>query len=717
MKNIFIRLIFFTHLLSVSITVIAQNNHVDSLKKVLATEKEDTSKVYTLCALSWATWKDSVAQLQYAQDALHLAQKTSFIKAQAVAYRSLSIYYAIHKNPDSALRNAFISVKLHEDINDKPGTAFMYKYIGDYYDNPLSNLPQSLVYLYKALKLYEELEDKKSIAYCLYQIGAHNYWLENYDESFKNYQQCLQLSKQLNYAQGIIESNFYIGNYFSVKKNYRESLKYDSITLRIADSLSDKAGIAGAHSGIGINLEKLSENEANKALSKSYLNDAIKNYLIAMDFYKDFDIGSVGDTYSRLGKAYTELHNFPEAKKYFQLAVQTGNDIVGADNLKTAYEGFSKLDSLEGNYADAYKHYKLFITYRDSVFNEKNTKKIVQSQMQYDFDKKEATAKAAQDIKDAETKRIKNQQYFAIGALGIVVLAVIIIALIQFRNNKQKQKANNLITKQKQQVEATLTELKSTQSQLIQSEKMASLGELTAGIAHEIQNPLNFVNNFSEVNKELIEELKQEAKSGNNNEVIAIANDISANEEKINHHGKRADAIVKGMLQHSRSSSGVKESTDINTLADEYLRLAYHGLRAKDKDFNAEIETDFDNLIGKINIIPQDIGRVLLNLYNNAFYAVNEKKKTADANYEPTVSVVTKKSGNQISITVKDNGNGISQKVVGKIFQPFFTTKPTGQGTGLGLSLSYDIIKAHGGEIRVNTSEGEFTEFIIQLPA
>jgi signal transduction histidine kinase/ligand-binding sensor domain-containing protein len=266
------------------------------------------------------------------------------------------------------------------------------------------------------------------------------------------------------------------------------------------------------------------------------------------------------------------------------------------------------------------------------------------------------------------------------------------------------------------QLQSSIENLKATQSQLIQSEKMASLGELTAGIAHEIQNPLNFVNNFSEVNSELIAEMKQEIDIGNLPEVKTIANSIDENERKINFHGKRADAIVKGMLQHSRSSAGVKEQTDINALADEYLRLAYHGLRAKDKDFNATIHTEFDSTIGKINIIHQDIGRVLLNLYNNAFYAVNEKMKSGEAGYEPTVSVSTKKADNKIIITIHDNGNGIPQKVVDKIFQPFFTTKPTGQGTGLGLSLSYDIVKTHGGEIKVNTGEAEFTEFVVQLP-
>ena len=285
---------------------------------------------------------------------------------------------------------------------------------------------------------------------------------------------------------------------------------------------------------------------------------------------------------------------------------------------------------------------------------------------------------------------------------------VLFISFILFRNNRQKQKTNKVLEK-------TLSDLKSTQTQLIQSEKMASLGELTAGIAHEIQNPLNFVNNFSEVNQELISEMIEEVEKGNTAEVKAIAKDIKENEEKINHHGKRADAIVKGMLQHSRSSSGVKEPTDINALCDEYLRLSYHGLRAKDKSFNAKFETDFDNSIGNINIISQDIGRVVLNLLTNAFYAVDEKKKSGIENYEPTVSISTKKINDKIEIRVTDNGNGIPQKVLDKIFQPFFTTKPTGQGTGLGLSLSYDIVKAHGGEIKVEAKEGEGTAFTIQL--
>ena len=262
----------------------------------------------------------------------------------------------------------------------------------------------------------------------------------------------------------------------------------------------------------------------------------------------------------------------------------------------------------------------------------------------------------------------------------------------------------------------TLQELTITQQQLIQSEKMASLGELTAGIAHEIQNPLNFVNNFSEVNTELIDDMKVEIDKGNLGEAKAIANDIKENEQKINHHGKRADAIVKGMLQHSRASSDKKEPTDIIALADEYLRLSYHGLRAKDKSFNATMQTHFDDEIGMVDIVSQDIGRVLLNLFTNAFYSVAEKKKQQMEGYQPTVTVTTKKINGVISISVKDNGLGIPQKVIDKIYQPFFTTKPAGQGTGLGLSMSYDIIKAHGGEVKLETKEGEYAEFIITLP-
>jgi signal transduction histidine kinase len=281
---------------------------------------------------------------------------------------------------------------------------------------------------------------------------------------------------------------------------------------------------------------------------------------------------------------------------------------------------------------------------------------------------------------------------------------------------QERLKVSQRELEQAREIEKAYHQLKSTQTQLVQAEKMASLGELTAGIAHEIQNPLNFVNNFAEVNTELNAEGRDALKSGNLEGAEEILRLLADNNEKILQHGKRADGIVKGMLQHSRSSAGVKELTDINALCDEYLRLAYHGMRAKDKSFNADFGFTPDPSLGKINVVPQDIGRVTLNLINNAFYAVHEKKKQVGEGYEPKVMVSTRMVDATVIISVKDNGKGIPQRILDKIFQPFFTTKPTGEGTGLGLSLSYDIVKAHGGEIKVESKEGEGTEFTVSLP-
>ncbi|MDO9373685.1 MAG: ATP-binding protein [Ferruginibacter sp.] len=297
------------------------------------------------------------------------------------------------------------------------------------------------------------------------------------------------------------------------------------------------------------------------------------------------------------------------------------------------------------------------------------------------------------------------------------------------KNIQQEQEKQQILAAQNEVLETqvshrttelreSLENLKNTQAQLIQSEKMASLGELTAGIAHEIQNPLNFVNNFSEVTTELLGEMKAELVSGNTGEAIAIANDLEQNLQKINHHGKRADSIVKGMLQHSKQTSGLKEATDINALCDEYLRLSFHGFKAKDDLFNATINTDFDTSIGKTNLVPQAMGKALLNLFNNALYAVNEKGKAQiNDGYQPTIKVSTRKLGDRIEISIEDNGDGIRQKIADKIFQPFFTTKPAGQGTGLGLSLAYDIVtKEHLGQITINKGNTNNTEFLIQIP-
>jgi signal transduction histidine kinase len=371
----------------------------------------------------------------------------------------------------------------------------------------------------------------------------------------------------------------------------------------------------------------------------------------------------------------------------------------------------AELYKAKGQLDSAYKYLRLSVTIKDSLYN---SDKVRQFQT---LGFNEASRRQQLEQQSREAKQEYETKIKIYGLISVIT-GFGILAFVLYRNNKHKQKANALLQIQNQEIETTLKELKTTQTQLIQSEKMASLGELTAGIAHEIQNPLNFVNNFSEVNIELLDEMQQEIKKGNATDALEISDDIKQNLQKTAHHGHRADAIVKSMLQHSRKNTGQKEATDVNALVDEFLRLSYHGLRAKDKSFNAVLETHFDPNLGKLNIVNQDISRVFLNLFNNAFYAVNEKRKSADGAYEPTVQVTTTKTNNGVEIKVRDNGTGIPEKVLEKIYQPFFTTKPTGEGTGLGLSLSYDIItKGHGGQLKVETKEGEFSQFIIYLKA
>jgi two-component system NtrC family sensor kinase len=479
-----------------------------------------------------------------------------------------------------------------------------------------------------------------------------------------------------------------IGMVYYNMGNNDSALYYSSEALRRIDNTPGVGNQSSVFANIGsiYSLKKmpdsaqkyfaLARNLANSTLSSRYIN------IIYVSFAEYFN----------------RMKQYDSAAYYYKKAV----DIVsGTEMNNLVLKPAKKLTEYYQNInADStVKYWKVYSAANDSVNSIRTNQQIQMLTFEED-----------QRKRDIEAAQVAYQNKVRTGLLLVGLALFSLVAIILYINNRQKQKTNS-------KLEKTLIELKSAQSQLIQSEKMASLGELTAGIAHEIQNPLNFVNNFSEINKELLAEAFEELGKGDIEEAKSILNDVSVNEEKINHHGKRADAIVKGMMQHSRTSGLIKEPTDINKLTDEYLRLAYHGLRAKDNSFNATLHTDFDESIGNINIIPQDIGRVVLNIVNNAFHAVNEKKKSGVENYEPVVSIGTRKDGGNVLISVKDNGNGIPQKILDKIFQPFFTTKPTGQGTGLGLSLSYDIVKAHGGEIKVKSEEGVGSEFTLILKA
>jgi len=554
------------------------------------------------------------------------------------------------------------------------------------------DIPTGLDFFFQGLQFAEDNNDEYAGARFLINIGHIYRDLEDYDNAMDYYKRANEITQA---EHDEATSGFLLWNIGNINKK----LNHPDSALFYKRKAYDKLKLSKLHNGYEFMMMGDMEFEfGNHSLAFDYLRKSIEvsrrlkigfhevfAYITIAEFFRDLNQPDSCIYYAMKGLAFARVGSF-------QIKILEASKILSA-----LYESRDIKEAL---------HYrKIADSAYENLFGARkvqNLQKIVTREQERQ--------------RRIETENIAYQNKLKQYALMAGLIIFSFIAFILYRNNKNKQKVNKAMA-------ATLSDLKATQSQLIQSEKMASLGELTAGIAHEIQNPLNFVNNFSEVNAELIEELKEERKKeirdfANEDDIL---NDIKENEQKISHHGKRADSIVKGMLQHSRKSTGEKELTDINALADEYLHLTYHGMRARDKSFNATIRTDFDNSIGKININPQDIGRVLLNLYNNAFYAVNLKNKSAFDKaiaglYEPTVSISTKKMGDNVEITVSDNGNGIPEKILDKIFQPFFTTKPTGQGTGLGLSLAYDIVKAHGGEIRVETKDNGGTMFIIHLP-
>ncbi len=601
------------------------------------------------------------------------------------------------------------------------------------------NYPEALNKFYESLNTAEAIGNKTLAGATLNNIAIVHFHQGNFDEAEADYKKRLALAEEMLDSSSMSLAYNGIGEVNLQRKNLPVALH----NLVIANNLASKINDPEMLLTTSLSLAEIyyESDSLQKAVSlfdsalvlstKKGNSTLICNALIGL-----------AKARNRQGKVQQALDNALEA-------LQRAEKMGQVQLIRDASQIVSAIYEARGDALPSLQYYKLYKKNSDSLNSHESRRAVAIEKASYEFSKKEAAFK----------RKTSQQNWLIFTAFsGLLFLAIILWVISRSRKklnlaNKDLQLKNSIIGAQKIDAEETLQKLKDTQKQLIQSEKMASLGELTAGIAHEIQNPLNFVNNFSEVSTEMIDELKAERLKPNaerNDELQdEILNDIASNLEKINHHGKRADSIVKGMLQHSRKSSGVKVLTDINKLADEYLRLSYHGLRAQDKTFYADYKTNFDESIGTVNIVVQDIGRVLLNLINNAFYAcaertqieatertqieATERSRSAlpppeniginsggfkDPPYkrEPTVWVTTQKKGNNVLISVKDNGPGIPQKNLDKIFQPFFTTKPTGQGTGLGLSLSYDIIKAHGGDIKVETKEGEGTEFVIQLP-
>jgi signal transduction histidine kinase len=677
---------------------------------------KDTAIEYTIEA-----YRDQILSDKWTMLATNQQDTTRVISQIALSsvYGQFPEWY----NFDSALYYNNQALSTLQRIKDDPALQGwirnQYKNGRVFNQNIMAILQQSLGNYSKALELRldnlidaEKARDTAAIINVLWGVSNLNWFMRDYHTQIAYGRKILQFANRIKgdaYFGGQMTGNLTIAIGYTALKQFDSALYYAGATHKMAVDLKNSYFFCAAGQLLG-----------DISLAKGKTDVAFEYYHSVLPIsFSSYAVDALLYTLQGLSRVHDSKGNLDSALYYGKRSLDfiSDNQILYKSfgynpNVLTAdFTPFmAELHKKKGQNDSAYYYLKLSAVLRDSIFT---MDKIAQFQnLTYNEslrkEKEKAQLKAAQDqfIQSAKTQLM---------VFGLLILFA--AAFYFFWNNLQRKKANSKLESQKNEIEKTLSALKVTQNQLVQSEKMASLGELTAGIAHEIQNPLNFVNNFSEVNRELLAEMKNEMSAGNYDEAALIANDVISNEEKITEHGKRADSIVKNMLQHSRVSMGQKEKVDINALADEYLRLSYHGLRAKDKTFNAHLKTVFDDKVGHPEVIPQDIGRVMLNLYNNAFFAVAQKSKTAPSGYEPTVTVTTLKTGNTVSIKVTDNGAGIPASLKDKIFQPFFTTKPSGQGTGLGLSLSYDIItKGHGGELLMESVPGEGTVFEIRLP-
>ena len=673
-------LCFVAHLCVVAQPQGFSNTLLDSLEKRLATLPNDTNRVNTLTKIAVIYSNTNVEKsILLGEEALKLSRKLNYAEGLRKILAPLSFQYSISGQWAKGLELALEGKE---------------RYKNDLY--ALGN------YINMAKLAYEKQGDYKR---CLEECHENIRMFKNHPEiafnpvhKWATYMTASQMfSKEQQADSALIYAFKCLSCAQSIKFNATHFVGYAHNTIGIGYLAQNKPDSAIAHLHIMHSAMEQTNNPFTLQETQIYLANAMqmKGVLDSMHYY---------------------------AKTAYDGAAKMGNDVNEMNAALILSEYFEKIDPIKSLF-----YLKNHNAIKEKLFTQDQTNK------RYFLESEQRNKLAELEKKEINTKNRIRQNTLLVGLFTLILLAGVLIY-----TNRRKKLLNDKLNQQKLQIESqnqdlvnsglelalknsaletTLADLRITQAQLIQSEKLASLGELTAGIAHEIQNPLNFVNNFAEVSAEMLGEMKEEIKAGNTSEVIAIADDLEQNLNKINHHGQRASSIVKGMLEHSRASTGVKEPTDINALADEYLRLAYHGLRAKDNNFNVTMETHFDPSLPKIEVIPQDINRVLLNLINNAFYAVNEKAKSGIKSYQPTVTVNTIKMGDAIEISIKDNGNGVPEAIKDKIFQPFFTTKPTGQGTGLGLSLSYDIItKGHGGSIHVVSSTGEGSEFILNLP-
>jgi len=642
----------------------------------------DSTEVNRLLQLSKDNFGEAPEKaITLAEKARVLADSIKYYPGVALALKNIGIAYYYQGMDVEALEYWKKSFETYKSIGDVVGESNILNNIGAIYFNQGDDA-KALEYYLQSLTLAEKTGDKLRILTALNNIGGvYNNKPATKDKALSYFLKALPLSEAQDDKEAFGTTAVNIGEIYYENNN-------DSLALLYFDK-SEKAFNDSENSPYVYN-----------AIGKVYYRKGLFNLAIAyhkkalaiaekLNGNQDIVQSLLG-----LGNAYIGDGVRNKGLSYLSRAEKIATEYTFNKELKDIYEKLAAEYSINKDYKNAYIYQTRFSNIKDTLYNIETDQKLGSLHFDFEMLKKEGQINLL--TRDKEFQQIAiTRQRMAIIAFLIGVLIVLSIAVYLYK---------------------TLDKLKSTQANLIHSEKMASLGELTSGIAHEIQNPLNFVNNFSEVSQDLILEMNEELEKGDIEEAKIISDFLKSNLEKINQHGNRASDIVKGMLQHSRTGSGQKEKTNINVLTDEFTRLSHSSFLAKDLTFTGVFETHFDSNIPKIDVIPQEIGRVIHNIVNNAFYAVHEKSKKGVEGFEPKVTVHTSKVGDKIVIKIADNGTGMPDKVKEKIFQPFFTTKPTGQGTGLGLSLSYNIIKAHGGSFKVESSLGDGTEFIIALP-
>jgi len=711
-------------LLLLGLPALGQTPAADSLRRLLNTQhRADTTRVRRLLALAYQVRMTDMPQsMQLNQQALRLARQLSDVRSEGEALLALSILYRRQPNYLMSRRYARQALRRFVQSADRQNLAKVWLQLS-WIDLLQENFVSALASALRGLSLADQVGDAQigdAQIRARLQVNIGNIYtkLGNYTDALPILREAQRNARRLGDQRTELLALNGLGSSYQELENWSSAITYHLRALQLSQKLGDVGGEASDE----INLADVYGRQGDQAHALAH---GLRARQLVHTTHDDYNLPPVN---LMLARAYLLAHQTDSVLVLAHQALRLSQQTRSNGNIRNASSLLADAYAQQQNFEQAYYYRSVQLAYNDTLSGEDTQRHTSALRYGYELEKKRgqiALLHKTQQLQAQTAIRQRQQLYALLGGLGSVVL----LAGLLLRNVFLKQRANRHLNDKNLQIaahrddlDAALTELKATQAQLVQREKLASLGEMTAGVAHEMQNPLNFVTNFSDLSVELLAELEEElaltALSGEQKApLLQLLQELGQNQVKINQHGRRADRIVKSMLEHSRASSGQRQETDLNVLAEECLRLAYHGWQTKHQAFNATLATDFAPTLPHVPIVPQDLSRVILNLLTNALYAVTEKRERVGDAFQPEIRVRTRQTDHSIILQIRDNGDGIPVALREKIFQPFFTTKPTGEGTGLGLSLSYDIVtKGHGGTLSVESQEGDYTEFTISLP-